>query len=251
MRIYSCDEGHSSCNECKTRGRACGLCGRTITDRRNFDIENLIAKTKAPCPHANEGCKLFIEIANMENHIKECPFKEQNCPLTAIFGTCHWKGKLSQLSNHFDNAHPSGRQINVDTEIKLTNVSNNSQAVYLVCLGVYNFLVHEKVSQTDGKVYMAIQLIGTKFSAMKWVYEIHVYNKSENRRKYTYTDNCCSSNDKIDDVFEAGECAVLPVWHANTFVCDGALTYKFFIKKTNEDNKGFHKNNRGRGKNQK
>ena len=144
--------------------------------------------------------------------------------------------------------HPNGRETNVDTEMQLTNVRNNSQQVHLIVLGVYNFLLHVKVSENDGKVYMAVQLIGTKFSAMKWVYEIHVFNKSDNRRKYTYTDNCCSSNDKIEDVFKAGECAVLPVWHANTFFNNGAMTYKFFIKKAVEEKRGFNKNNRGRGR---
>lgn len=248
MKIFQCDSGHSSCNDCKNRRRDCGICRMTLTNRRNYDLENHVAQTKAPCPHTSEGCKLYIKIADMETHVKECPFKEQDCPLTAVFGTCHWKGKLSEISNHFDSAHPNGRQTNVDSEMQLSNIRNNSQQVHLIVLGVYNFLLHVKVSETDGKVYMAVQLIGTKFSAQKWLYEIHVYNKSESRRKYMYTDSCCSSSDKIEDVFKTGECAVLPVWHANTFVCNGSLAYKFFIKKSNEEKKVFGKNQRGRGR---
>ncbi|KAJ8711000.1 hypothetical protein PYW07_008242 [Mythimna separata] len=250
LRIFQCDNGHSSCDDCKNRRRPCGICGKPLTNIRNYDIEKHVAQMKVLCPHASEGCKLYIKIADMEDHTKECPFGEQKCPLTEVFGTCHWKGKLSEISSHFDSMHPNGRQTNVDSEMQLKNISNNSQQIHLVLLGVYNFLLHVKVSQNDGKVYMAVQLIGTKFSAQKWLYEIHVYNKSENRRKYVFTDNCRSSNDKIEDVFKVGECAVLPVWHANTFVCNGALTYKFFIKRTDEGKKFYGKNNRGRGKNQ-
>ncbi|KAJ8712678.1 hypothetical protein PYW08_007982 [Mythimna loreyi] len=248
MRIFQCDNGHSSCEDCKNRRRLCGICKKPLTNRRNYDIENHISQTKAPCPHKSEGCKLYIKMIDMESHVKECPFKEQNCPLTEVFGTCHWKGKLSEISSHFDSMHANGCQTKVDSEMQLTNIRNNSQQVHLTVLGVYNFLLHLKVSENEGKVYMAVQLIGTKFSAQKWLYEIHVYNKSENRRKYVFTDSCCSSHDKIEDVFNAGECAVLPVWYANTFVCNGALTYKFFIKKSDEEKKGGYNKNRGRGR---
>nr|XP_021186649.2 E3 ubiquitin-protein ligase siah2 [Helicoverpa armigera] len=234
LRIYQCDSGHSSCSECKNRGRVCGICRQVLTNRRNFDIENHMAQTKALCPNASEGCKLYIKISDMDTHLRECPFKEQECPLAAVFGTCCWRGKLSQIAGHFDQMHPSGRQTDVDTEMALTNVQNTSQEVHLVVLGTYNFLIHVKVSETDGKVYMAVQLIGTKFSAAKWNYEIHVYNKNEKHRKYTYTDNCMSSNDKVEDIFKDGECAVLPVWYANTFVHNGVMNYKFFIKKSEE-----------------
>lgn len=131
--------------------------------------------------------------------------------------------------------------------MQLTNVRNNSQQVNLIVLGTYNFLLHVKVSEADGKLYMAVQLIGTKTSANKWLYEVHIYNKNENRRKFMYTDNCSASIDKIEDVFKTGECAVLPIWHANTFVNNGALNYKIFIKQVNAEKKG--KNQRGKGKN--
>lgn len=131
--------------------------------------------------------------------------------------------------------------------MQLTNVRNNSQQVNLIVLGTYNFLLHVKVSEADGKLYMAVQLIGTKTSANKWLYEVHIYNKNENRRKFMYTDNCSASIDKIEDVFKTGECAVLPIWHAHTFVNNGALNYKIFIKQVNAEKKG--KNQRGKGKN--
>lgn len=154
------------------------------------------------------------------------------------------------MSDHFKNSHPSRHQTDVDSEMRLHNIQNTSKEVHLVVLGVYNFLLHIKVSEVNENISMTVQLIGTQMSASKWQYEIHVYNKSESRRKYTFIDNCSSSNEPVNDIFKEGKCAVLPYAYAKTFINDrdNALTFKFFIKKSNEERKEFGKNNRGRGR---
>lgn len=77
---------------------------------------------------------------------------------------------------------------------------------------------------------MAVQLIGTKHSAEKWIYEIHLYNKNQSRRKYTFTDNCTSNVECIKDVFDSKRCAVLPLAYINSFVNNGSVTFKVFVK---------------------
>ena len=133
--------------------------------------------------------------------------------------------------------HPHCLLTNVGSELYLPNISKNCRYIRLVELGYY-FTCHLKISETDKKVYMAIQLIGTKLSAKKWLYEIHVYNKSEKHRKYFYTDNCRSSIDNMEDVFKAGECAVLPAKYASTFDNNEEVTFKIFIRRTREREAG-------------
>ncbi|XP_075983634.1 E3 ubiquitin-protein ligase SIAH1A-like [Anticarsia gemmatalis] len=227
LRIYQCNQGHSSCETCREYRRPCGICGNEITSMRNFTIEGFVAEKKVPCPHADDGCTLVFKTAEMEYHAKECPFKPLTCPLG-----CQWRGKLRQLSAHCDNSHPASREADVGTEMRLLNISNSIQTAYLILIGTYNFLFHIKVS--DGKIYMAAQLIGTAVSAAKWSYEIQVYNKSESRRKYTYTEQCSSYVEPVADVFNEGKCSIMPHSHASTFYSNGQMTFKFFIKKSFE-----------------
>lgn len=140
------------------------------------------------------------------------------------------------MSGHFKSLHPSQRQTNVDTELQLQNVTKNSRQLVLVVLGVYNFVLHVKVSESERNIYMAVQLIGTKNSAEKWIYEIHVYNKNEAIRKYTYFDTCNSSTESVDKVFQQRKCAVLPFTYAYSFLNKGVITYKVYIKKIEDQN---------------
>ncbi|KAF9815770.1 hypothetical protein SFRURICE_009287 [Spodoptera frugiperda] len=237
LKIFQCPNGHSSCNDCKMRGRACGICGMPLTEVRNFEIESYVAQTPAPCPNKNEGCYSMIKQIDMEKHLEDCPYREQQCPLTAIFGTCHWKGKLSQMSTHFDEMHSPNRGIDAEKEIYLKNIHDSSRQVHLVVVGGHNFLCHLKVSEPDGKIFMSVQLLGNKTSAKKWSYEIHIYKKSEPRRKYMYTDTCVYANRDIEDVFKSCSCAVLPIFYAASFTDKEGLAFKFFINENLNLNK--------------
>ncbi|CAH0758701.1 unnamed protein product [Diatraea saccharalis] len=187
---------------------------------------------KIKCPNSEDGCCLYIKMSELEKHEKECPYKEMACPLAAVYGQCQWRGKLPQISKHFNELHPIHCQGDVDTEMCLRNTE--SQIVYYVMLGTFNFLFHVKVSEYDRKIYMTVQLIGTNISAQKWSYEIHIYNKDQPRRKYQYTDICHSNNTPLMDIFADEKCATLPFAFVDTFVNRDILNYKFYIKKNIE-----------------
>lgn len=139
------------------------------------------------------------------------------------------------------------RQADVDTEMVLLSLSQDNQIVYLVVIGTYNFLFYAEVSKGDGKLYMAVQLLGSNQSAGKWTYEIHIYNKREPRRKYQYTDVCRPVNKPLKNIITNAECAIIPLAYANTFVNEGSLTYKFYIRKEMGGRNNFGNNQRGRG----
>ncbi|CAH0595059.1 unnamed protein product [Chrysodeixis includens] len=229
--IFRCSRGHNSCVNCKRSGQRCRLCFQPILQVRNYDLELKAAQRKVACPNKEDGCNAFVKQSEMESHTAKCPFQPQKCPLSSVFGNCDWTGQLYQMSSHFKSLHPAQRQTNVDTELTLQNVTKNSRQLVLVVLGVYNFVLHVKVSESERNIYMAVQLIGTKNSAEKWIYEIHVYNKNEAIRKYTFIDNCNPSSESVDKVFQQRKCAVLPFAYANTFVYKDVLTYKVYMKK--------------------
>ncbi|XP_068623531.1 E3 ubiquitin-protein ligase sina-like isoform X2 [Battus philenor] len=255
--IFQCSIGHSSCQDCKDASVKCRIsnCGKLITDIRNRTLEAYIAELscstetnektsrvfkakvnihgiqKIYCPNKIDGCKLYLNTKTMAIHLKECPFNEMSCPLASVFGQCFWRGKINQLSSHFMDSHPEHCQADVNTEMTLLNIKCDNRAIYLVLVGNYNFLVNLKVDAAAGMIYMAVQLIGTNLSADKWHYELHIYNKNTPKRKYLYSDACTSNTVKIEDIFKNQKCAVIPCEYVASFVNQGSLNYKFYIKK--------------------
>lgn len=157
---------------------------------------------------------------------------------------------MSQLSSHFKDVHPGFHQADVDTEMMLINICNDQDYLQFLTIGNFNFLLHVKIFQQQCKICMAVQLIGTQKSALKWNYEVNVYNKREPRRKYQFSDSCTSSTVPINDIFKESKCVELPFPYALTFYNEGCLTYKVFIKKNNDgtERTNFVGNRRGRGR---
>ncbi|CAB3245590.1 unnamed protein product [Arctia plantaginis] len=226
LQIYKCRNEHNSCKNCKKNCHPCGICGDDITRERNITLETNLAKRKIPCLHHTYGCKLAFKITEMESHIMECPFQELQCPLG-----CHWRGQVQELCAHFNGFHFEQRSVDVASEVKLRDLSKNSQNVYLITIGYYNFLYYVKSSVEDRKIFMTVQLIGTKCSALKWCYEVHVYNKNEALRKCILTDVCTSFVEPVEMLYKKGQGSVLNHTYASTFINQGFLTYKIYIRK--------------------
>ncbi|XP_069356915.1 E3 ubiquitin-protein ligase sina-like [Maniola hyperantus] len=240
LQIYQCMNGHSSCKECKLKGNTCGVCHIWITDMRNITLETTIADLKLKelddgelmkCPNSTDGCFLFLKKNEVEDHLKECPYREMSCPLAAIFGNCTWKGKINQMGLHFKDVHPE-HEADVDKEMYLLNINVNHRIVYLVNLNTFHFLVYIEIDKDEKTICMTVQTLGTKFSASKWTYELHVYNKRQPRRKYQYIDTCSSNSESVQEIFMQKKCAVLSSEYAKTFLdYNKQLSYKFYIKK--------------------
>lgn len=158
--------------------------------------------------------------------------KFQSVKIDFIF---HVTGKLSLLATHFENFHPTHKgDVGTETFLPLHNLSQQNR-MQLIKIGNYNFIFHLSVSDVDKNIYIAVQLLGTKFSAAKWMYEIHVYDKSAPRRKYQYMDKCFSTTELLSDLVKERKCAVIPLQYAKTYINNGTLTYKINIKKNDDD----------------
>ncbi|CAH0713705.1 unnamed protein product, partial [Brenthis ino] len=249
LQIYQCNSGHSSCSQCRFLKKCCGICSRLITDMRNITLETFIAELqininddeRVKCPNTKDGCCLSFKKDAMEEHLKECPYKDIDCPLLKIFGICKWQGKVNHLLQHFKDLHPEHCFADVDKEMKILDAETEFYNVYFVNIGSFNFLIHIK-RDLQKTIYMTATLFGTKFSALKWTYEFQVYNKKEPRRKFTYIDICNSFVTPAVELFEAGCCAVLDKQYGQSFFNNNELTYKFYIKKKIDSKKNMQKN---------
>ncbi|CAH2980408.1 unnamed protein product [Chilo suppressalis] len=241
--IFQCSWGHSLCDKC-TKGLCpplCPICRQGMTQMRNWQLEEIILKAKISCPNKPAGCIYTMLCAEIEDHLKECIFREMECPLGAVFGKCSWSGQLNGIMDHFKERHPAHCNVSSDTDVELDNVNVNSDErfVYLFTQGKIHFIITMKIDTIQKMAYWAVQLIGGKNTAKLHIYEIHVNSKQDKRRKAVFTEHCFNDAVKADEVFRQNLCAVLPLNSLSHFISNKKLSFRFFIKRLPADNKDF------------
>ncbi|XP_013199450.1 E3 ubiquitin-protein ligase sina isoform X2 [Amyelois transitella] len=233
--IFQCQSGHSLCNIC-TRELSppiCPMCRQSMTQIRNWQLEEIIAKAKVGCPNKPVGCVYTMLNSDVEEHLKECIFREMDCPLGAVFGKCSWKGQLKMMMDHFKERHPTHCNISSDSDVELDNIkiSEDDRHMFLFAQGKLLFIITVKIDTLQKMIYWTVQHIGGKKSAQQHIYEIHVTSKQDARRKSVFTEHCFNDAIKADEVFRIGKCAVMPLAVLNNFIKDKKMSFRFFIKR--------------------
>ena len=125
--------------------------------------------------------------------------------------------------------HPEHCVAEVGKQMTLLDTKTESVIVHFIKIGSFNFLFYIKRDK-EQTIYMTAQLFGTKVSASKWTYELHVYNKKAPRRIFTSIDICNSYGVPVEDIFKKGQCAIINQQYASTFFNNKELTYEFYLK---------------------
>ncbi|KAJ8728025.1 hypothetical protein PYW08_016410 [Mythimna loreyi] len=255
--IFQCQSGHSLCNSCTQNlmPPICPICRQNLTQMRNWQLEEIIAKAKVPCPNKSSGCVYSMVSVEMEEHLKECIFREMDCPLGVVFGKCSWTGKIKDMMEHFKERHAAHCNVTTDEEVELTNVDikNDDRHFYLVAQTKFLFIITMKIDTLQKMVYWTIQHIGSKKAAHDHIYEIHVMSKQNPRRKVVFTEHCFNDAIKPEEIFRQGKCAVLPLEVLVHYIKDKKLSFRFFIKRIpppppkNKNDKGDDKNDNNPG----
>lgn len=241
--IYQCQSGHSLCNSCTKVlvPSICPICRQPMTQMRNWQLEDLISKASVPCPNKSSGCVYTMLNMELEDHLKECIFREMACPLI-VFGKCSWSGKLKDVLDHFKERHPGNFLLNQATDVNINNVSTlvDERYMYLIPQGKFLFILTFKIDTCQKMAYWVIQHIGSKKAAQACIYEIHVSSKQDDERKVIYTEKCFNDVFDTNEIFRQARCAVMPLNMLTHFIKDGKLTFNFTVKKNqpNFRNKG-------------
>lgn len=244
--IFQCQSGHSLCNNCTQNllPPVCPICRQNMTQMRNWQLEEIIAKAKVPCPNKTSGCVYTMMAVDLEDHLKECIFREMHCPLGAVFGKCSWTGKLKDMMEHFKDRHAEHCSVTTDEEVELTNVNikNDDRHLFLVAQAKFIFIVTVKMDTLQNMIYWTIQHIGSKKVAHDHIFEIHLLSKQTPRRKIVFTEHCFNDAVKPEEIFREGKCPMLPLEVLVNYIKDKKLSFRFFIKrippaapKTNND----------------
>lgn len=233
--IYQCQSGHSLCNNCTKNliPPICPICRQPLTQMRNWSLEEVISKAKIACINKSAGCVYTMVMMDMEEHLKECIFREMECPLGVVFGKCSWSGKLKEMMEHFKDRHPNNCNVATDEEVEISNldIKNDDRHLYLVAQSKMLFIITFKVDTLQKMAYWTIQHIGSKKAAHDHIYEIHVTSKQNLRRKVVFTEHCFNDALKADEIFRMAKCAVLPLDVLVHFVSNKKLSFRFFIKR--------------------
>ncbi|XP_045497626.1 E3 ubiquitin-protein ligase Siah1-like [Colias croceus] len=237
--IFQCQSGHSLCNTCtsKLTPPICPMCRQTMTQMRNWQLEDLVAQSVTPCPNKNKGCIIRSTKKDMEEHLKECIFRMLDCPLGKTFGTCSWSGKHKDLMNHFQESHPQNCDKKPNSDITFEKISTTSdyRFLYLLQQNKQVFILSFKIDTVQKLAYWLVQYLGTKSAAMQNIYEIHITSLQNVKRKVVFADHCFSDSLDVNDVFRQAKCAVMPLIMLNHFIGNSKLVFRCLIKRRSSE----------------
>lgn len=235
--IFQCQSGHSLCSSCSDNlcPSICPICRQNMTRIRNLQLEEIVNKAKVPCANANIGCKFTVPAGEKDEHLKECIFRDMECPIGTVFGKCSWQGKLQDMMNHFKERHPTNCNVQQDTDIVLNNIRLNQDDRHFFLVQNENkmiFMLTMKLDTLSKAAYWTVQLVGCKRAAQQHIYEIQVNSRQDERRKVIFIEHCYSDTIRADDVFrQQGKCAIVPLDSLKHFIQDSKLTFRFNIKR--------------------
>jgi hypothetical protein len=158
--IKLCKNGHTTCNNCRQSVKCCQICRAEFSEIRSVVLENIARRQKYLSDDRKGGClELFSCKHTAENHAV-CVHGKIKCPFH-MTENCSWNGLKSDLKEHAKTKHPN----NFYESSVLYSVNLSDVVVILSCFGKL-FTFWRKMK--DGRLYCAVQLIGTSIEASKY-----------------------------------------------------------------------------------
>jgi hypothetical protein len=124
-------------------------------------LENIARRQKYPCVNKEGGCLELFSIEHIDEHQAVCVYGKIKCPFT-IKCCCSWKGFKNDLKEHAKTTHPG---CFFEESTFRSSLFSDRILTILSCFG--ELFVHYKRIQ-DGRLYCAVQMIGTSSDASKY-----------------------------------------------------------------------------------
>ncbi|OWR48819.1 hypothetical protein KGM_213302 [Danaus plexippus plexippus] len=255
--IFQCQSGHSLCSSCTKAlmPPICPLCRQAMTQVRNWQLEDLLLKATMNCPNRIIGCAYTTVASNMENHIKECIYREMICPLH-VFGRCSWSGKLKEMLDHFKEHHSQNLIMTMDQKVTINNLNINEddRFVYIMPQGKMMFIVTLKIDTKLKLAFFAVQLIACQKIAQQHVYELSITSLQDKERRVNYFDHCFSDATETREILQSAKCCVMSLSMLGNFINKKSLSFSLNVQRLRpnyqrEPNKNIHQVNPNVAKN--
>jgi len=196
--INLCTNGHNICSRCRQSVQCCPICRAEFLETRNVVLENIARRQKYPCVNRQKGCLELFSIEHIAEHQAVCVYGNIKCPFK-INWNCSWRGFKSDLKEHAKTAHP--RSFLEDSTLRSFLFMDNILTI-LSCFG--ELFVHYKRIQ-DGRLYCAVQLIGTSSEASKYKCEFTV-RAANGIEQISNTFLVKGYSEDYETIFNSGKC---------------------------------------------
>jgi len=212
--IKLCTNGHNICTNCRWRVPCCPTCRAAFSEIRSVALENIARRQKYPCANRRRGCLDLFTIEHINEHNAVCVYGRIECPFK-LYRSCPWNGFKSDLKEHAKATHPG-----LFSEKSTFPSQMFETDVWLVsCFG--ELFVYYKLIQ-DGRLYCAVQLIGTSSEASKYKCEftLRAANGIEQISKTLFVR---SYIENFDTNFNSRKCLYLGEVEVRNFLVEGQL----------------------------
>jgi hypothetical protein len=208
--IKLCTNGHNICSKCRERVQRCPTCKAEFSEIRCLVLENIARSQKYPCANRRSGCLELFSIEHIAKHHAVCVYGEIKCPFKLNWN-CSWNGLKSDLKEHAKAAHPG---CFFEEPTLRSSLFWDRILTVLSCFG--ELFVHYK-RIVDGRLYYAVQLIGTSSEAFKYKCEftLRAANGIEQISKTFFVSGY---SEDFETIFNSGKC-----------LCLDEVTVKYFL----------------------
>jgi E3 ubiquitin-protein ligase SIAH1 len=220
--IKLCKNGHNICSSCKNRVQYCPTCKVDFSEIRNLALENIARRQKYPCPNRKSGCLDLFSIEHIAEHHAVCGYWKMNCPFFKTNLNCSWQGFKSDLKEHTKAEHPEF--MFERSELFFSSRYDDRVLVLLSYFGEL-FVYYQRIR--DGKLYGAVQLIGTSSEASKYKCEFTL-RAANGIEEISKTFLVRSSTEDWETSFNSGKCLRLDEVTVRNFL----LEYKLKLNLT-------------------
>ena len=212
--IKLCTNGHNICSKCRKSAQRCPTCRSKFSKIRNVALENIARSQKYPCANRQSGCLEFFSIEQIAKHNAACVYGKINCPLHLI-KMCSWNGLKNDLKKHAKAAHP-------DYFVEVSSFYIPQLSKTLVIVSCFDELFTYNQEINSGRLYGAVQLIGTSSEASKYKCEF-ILRAANGIEQISKTFLVQGYSEDWETIFNSGKCLSLEEVTARNFLVQNEL----------------------------
>jgi len=158
--IEFCTNGHNICSKCRGRVTCCPTCRASFSEIRNVTLDNIARSQKYPCANRQSGCLELLSIEHIAKHQVACVYGKIKCPWN-LFLDCPWNGLKNDLKEHVNEEH--SKSVFTESTFRSPLLSEA-----LAMVSYFGELFTYRKQKKNGRLYCAVQLIGTSSEASKY-----------------------------------------------------------------------------------
>jgi len=199
--IKLCTNGHNICSSCRRIVHFCPTCRAAFSEIRNVVLENIVRRHKCPCINRQSGCLELFSIERIVEHQAVCVYGKIECPFKLNWN-CSWNGFKTDLKEHAKAAHPGSF---FEESTLRSSLFWDRMLTVLSCFGEL-FAHYKRIC--NGKLYCAVQLIGTSSEASKYKCEFTL-RAANGVEQISRTLFVRGYSEDFETIFNSGKCLCL------------------------------------------